>query len=343
MMNTPCRMKWFGYTILGLLLIGGRVGSVQGAAAPEKAKPPTAGEPAAKPAAPAPAAEKAPAPAKAAVNEKPAQPEAAAPARPAPARGPFRPLAPGAMKTIDSMRQVEETVSRHDLVELLASNPALDWAKNVPFRREIWALQFRCKPMRMIFVDLPQPSGMMQRKQIWYMIYSVTNAGKTMRPIPKEGSAEGEFDVEYIDKPIRFVPSLLLYCPQLDKSYPDRVIPAAMGPIRTREDPNRTFFNSIEIVRDIQVGETVWGVATWEDIDPRTDRFSVFVGGLTNAYRWSDEAGKFKPGSPLGTGRRLQRKTLKLNFWRPGDEFDPKEREIRFGVPGEVDYEWVYR
>ena len=37
--------------------------------------------------------------------------------------------------------------------------------------------------------------------------------------------------------------------------------------------------------RDIAVGETLWGVATWEDIDPRIVRFSVYVFGLTNAYR----------------------------------------------------------
>lgn len=341
MMNTPRWMRWFGSLVLGLLMVGGQLGIGQEAAAPAKAKPEAAAAPAAKPAVaapaakpvtPAPAPEKPPAPAKAATAEKPA-----------PARGPLRPLSPGAMKTVDSMRQVEETVSRHDLVEILASNPKLDWAKEVVFRREIWALQFRFKPMRMIFVDLPQPSGLMQRKQIWYMVYSVTNPGKTMRPIAVEGSAEGAFDVEYVDKPIRFVPSFLLHSVQLDKSYPDRVIPAAIGPIRTREDPNRPLLSSIEIVREIPVGETVWGAATWEDIDPRTARFSVYVGGLTNAYRWSDEPGKFKPGLPLGTGRHLQRKILKLNFWRPGDEFNPKEREIRFGVPGGVDYEWIYR
>jgi len=238
------------------------------------------------------------------------------------------------------MREVDETVSRHDIVELLAADPKLDWAKDIPFRREIWCLQFQFKPLRMIYVDLPQPSGRMQRKQIWYLIYNVTNTGKAMRPVAAE---DGTYQVEAVDKPVRFVPSFLLYSIQWDKSYPDRVIPAALGPIRSREDPSRTFLNTVEIVRELQVGETVWGVATWEDIDPRTDRFNVFVNGLTNAYRWTDDAEKVKAGAPLGTGRHLLRKTLKLNFWRAGDEFDPKEREIRFGIPGELDYDWVYR
>ena len=37
--------------------------------------------------------------------------------------------------------------------------------------------------MRMIWVDIPQPDGFMQRKLIWYMVYSVTNPGKIMHPV----------------------------------------------------------------------------------------------------------------------------------------------------------------
>ena len=97
----------------------------------------------------------------------------------------------------------------------------------------------------------------------------------------------------------------------------------------------------------------VWGVATWTDVDPRIDFFSVYVGGLTNAYRWEDPAGAYKAGDPPGTGRQFTRKTLQLNFWRPGDEHLQDEKEIRFGVArgkGElydvsegVAYRWVYR
>ena len=101
-------------------------------------------------------------------------------------------------------------------------------------------------------------------------------------------------------------------------------------------------------------------VATWENIDPRVDFFSIYVKGLTNAYRWQDNPDGYRPGlDPIAKGRKFVRKTLKLNFWRPGDEYDEKESEFRYGVPGEmadryrqkygkdvlpkVDYEWVYR
>ena len=131
------------------------------------------------------------------------------------------------------------------------------------------------------------------------------------------------------------------------KVYPDRVIPVAMDPIRLREDPNRRFLTSVEMCREIAVGETLWGVATWEDIDPRIVRFSIYVSGLTNAYKWKDEkVGRryvHQAGDPIGKGRKLYRKILKLNFWRPGDQYFEHEEEIRYGVPGGVDYQWVYR
>jgi hypothetical protein len=97
----------------------------------------------------------------------------------------------------------------------------------------------------------------------------------------------------------------------------------------------------------------VWSVATWVDVDPRIDFFSVFIGGLTNAYRWIDNPAAYSPGDTPGRGRRFTRKMLQLNFWRPGDELAENEREFRYGVPlnkadlygvGDgVAYRWVYR
>lgn len=269
---------------------------------------------------------------------------------------PYRQLAPGVMISIDPMRKLAESVSRHDVIELLAVDSKFDWAKEIPFRRDVWALDIQFKPMRMISVDIPQPSGYMQKKLIWYMVYSVTNNGKVMHPVedvdlPYETTDKRQLcEIKSVDRPVLFTPEFLIEAQVrrpdrsiLTKAYPDRVIPIAMGPIRLREDPNRRFLTSVEMCREVKVGETLWGVATWEDIDPKTFQFSVYVTGLTNAYRWKDQPGEFKDGDPIGKGRKLYRKLLKLNFWRPGDQFLEHEEEIRFGVPGGVDYEWVYR
>ncbi len=260
--------------------------------------------------------------------------------QPAAEKGPFRHLAPGVLEDVDPAKQLEESFSRHDVVELLAFDPKFDWAKDVAFRRDIWALEFQFKPMRMIWIDIPQANGLMRRTLVWYMVYSVTNPGKVMHPVK---DADNTYNVETVDKPVRFIPEFLLRSPEYKKTYPDRIIPLAVAPIRMREDRKRRFYTTVEMCREIAVGETVWGVVTWQGIDPRIDRFSIYVQGLTNAYRWRDTPGAYKKGDPIGTGRRLARKTVKLNFWRPGDEYFEHEREIRYGVPGGVDYEWVYR
>jgi len=112
---------------------------------------------------------------------------------------------------------------------------------------------------------------------------------------------------------------------------------------------------------DERLDRSVWGVATWEDIDPRMDFLAVFVGGLTNAFQTEDPPGAYKAGDPPGTGRIYRYKNLQLNFWRPSDPVLEHEEEIRFGVPADpdpamqqqifdrygvkarLDYVWVYR
>lgn len=305
--------------------------------------------------------------------------------QPAAAKGPYRTLAAGVLQTVDPARKLEESFSRHDLVELLAFDPSFDWARDNIFRHDVWTLEFKFKPMRMRWVDIPQPGGHMRRTLIWYMVYSVTNrkieqktwqvvydeatgqfeeqaaAGKAGEPLPKFGwmhpleSNDGTYMVQFLSQPIRFIPDFKLEAREslsegegFSKVYPDRVIPIAVEPIRRREDSKREFLTSTRICdRLIQPGDTLWGVVTWEGIDPKVDRFSIYIQGLTNAYRWKDkksnEPGAYQDGARIGTGRTLSRKTLKLNFWIPGDEYLPDEREIRYGVPGEVDYEWVWR
>jgi hypothetical protein len=271
----------------------------------------------------------------------------------------------------------EDTVSTHDIVEI-RSNPALEWSpeflaasdtlvgksRGTKFRREIWGLEFSFKPLRMIEADVPMASGGSQRKRVWYLVYRVRNTGRTLAPVQGEGgiytAAPGT------GKPLRFEPEFVLESHDRDaagqrvqKAYLDRIIPAAVAAISQRETPGRMLLNNVQMAQQTipvsgdRIDRGIWGVATWTDIDPRLDFYSIYVGGLTNAYRWEDVPGAYRPGDPPGRGRRFAKKTLQLNFWRPGDEFLQSEREIRFGVPlgkghlyGVADgvaYGWVYR
>jgi hypothetical protein len=274
--------------------------------------------------------------------------------------GPYRALAPGVEITIPPDRQEAETVTKANIVEILEGIPGLDWtpqftpgtrtlkdmATNTEFRRRIWCLEFSFKPVRMIWVDVPQASGRMQRKLIWYMIYRVRNTGGSLKPTKGEN---GDVIIQLVDHDIRFLPQFVLEAHEYKKAYLDRIIPAAIPVIEQKEDPNRKLLNSVDVGSQLiplsndLVDKSVWGVATWEDLDPRIDYFSVYVEGLTNAYQWSDPPGAFKPGDPPTTGRVLKQKNLMLNFWRPGDEYLQDQQRIRYGIPGKVDYSWVYR
>jgi hypothetical protein len=324
-----------------------------------------------------------------------AQPEAAA--------APIE-FAPGILTTIDPAPQNEEMFSGpRPLVEVPIAIEGLEYdpklnpkaatvferAKNVTLRRTIWNLEFSFKPLRMIYVDIPQPSGKMQRKLVWYMVYRVRNMGNHIKPKPlvetveRTSAAEPNLvhttyeaektnEVELFGRlttDLRFFPHFVLASSEYDKEYLDQVIPAALEPIRRREFPGREvdLKNSLTMsgmalpVSDpaSNVDHSAWGVVTWVDVDPRIDYYKVFVQGLTNAYRFED--GDYKKGEAPGTGRKFTKKTLQLNFWRPGDTIDPHEEEIRYGCridadPAEqqaifaeygidkpIDHQWVYR
>ena len=236
----------------------------------------------------------------------------------------------------------------------------------VILRHNIWNLELAFKPLRMVYVDIPQPTGKMQRKLIWYMVYRVRNLGGHLNPVPAEDKTHKPEPVDEVlnigasqpSNSVRFFPHFVLESTEVGKAYLDRIIPAAIPVIQLREMRGAKLLNSVEIARvSIPVvprdgGPGVWGVVTWEDVDPEIDFFSIYVQGLTNAFR-------LEPSPTGGVTQRL--KTLQLNFWRPGDAEDEHEEEIRYGVPSvtdpseqaeicarykisqRVDYLWVYR
>ena len=138
----------------------------------------------------------------------------------------------------------------------------------------------------------------------------------------------------------------------------DRILPAAVTAIARRELSGAKLHNNVEISEQLLEPEQgrevggLWGVATWEDVDPEIDFLAIYVRGLTNAYRWEDKP-DFPVGAAPGEGRLFERKVLQLNFWRPGDSYAENESEIRFGTapgfagyygtPEGVAYQWIYR
>jgi hypothetical protein len=181
---------------------------------------------------------------------------------------------------------------------------------------KIWALEFRFKDPRLITVDVPGRG----RKVCWYLWYQVINK-----------SAE----------PHAFIPDFELVTLDKETVHHDQVLPKVQDAIKKVEDPQDwlKIKNSVTIAAEpIPVSKpestpkAVTGVAIWDDVNPDTTRFSIFVTGLSNGWAVTDPI-------PPDTEHVVRRKTLQLNFKRPGDRYILDAREIQFMSPAE----WIYR
>lgn len=194
---------------------------------------------------------------------------------------------------------------------------------------DLWAMEIRYKPVRMIHAEITDPKTRKSSKQlVWYLAYRAVVRRSSNVPEAAEGAQDG---------PI-FVPEFTLVTEDEGKmqSYSDQVLPEAQAAINRRE--RHKYKNSVEIVGPLpkvtpdgaRVLNSLDGVATWTGIDPDTDFFSVYMGGFTNGYK----VDKGPDGQQIVLRRALMQK-----FWRPSDRYEQHENEIR--LKGEP--QWVYR
>jgi len=280
-----------------------------------------------------------------------------------PAADGFRTLAAGVLTVIPPFTSAADTVVRGDITEITVGHRDLAWkprhaaahttfverGRDREYPRDIWCLEFAFKPPRTIDVDVPTAGLQMRRKRIWYLVYRVRNVGGRRSVIDGQNPADREVQA-FNDKPISFFPHLVLESRQplaaaegglTYRAYLDRVIPAALEPIRRREDPTGKLcagglLDSASMAAiDIPFDESRWGVATWEDVDPRIDFFSIFVTGLTNAMQWRQGSGiPITAEDEPGSGRERTLQSLRLDFWRPGDDRNEAPDQTRVGFAG---------
>ena len=178
-------------------------------------------------------------------------------------------------------------------------------------KQGIWVLDFAYKPLRIITLDIPGKG----RRQIHYLYYKVVN-----RTGP----------------PRMFAPQFIMVNENGEK-FEDTVLPQAIPLIQTREDAAIPVLGAVNVVGMIppstkpNVDDAVFGVAVWEKWDPKADRFSIYVRGLSDGYK---EVPSESGGKPVA-----KYKTLKIDFIRRGDEHNIHEKEIE---PRDPPYEWVY-
>ena len=294
-----------------------------------------------------------------------------------------RQLADGVLTIVPAAQSSGETTTGPADLAIIAAHPEIEWSppqfpdgqpnfmprsqtlielsREVTLRHPIWALEFAFKPVRQILARLPNQQGELEDKLVWYLLYRVRYTGGDLLPeltaveagtgIPNQPKA-----VRY--ESVRFLPRFILRAPEIDREYESQILSTAKGAIANRERVGKPLLDFMEMssspilpVTD-EAENAVWGIATWTDLDPQIDAFQVDVKGLTNAYRLVvDTAGE----------RDFERKTLRMNFWKPGDTVGLQEDRIYLGVPPYTDpdrqehvlnlfkldeprnYTWIYR
>lgn len=178
-------------------------------------------------------------------------------------------------------------------------------------REGIWVLDFAFKPLRIQTVEVPGKG----RRAVHYLYYRVVNRTGSPRPLYPQ----------------------FVMVNERGQRFEDEVVPEAIPVIKNREDPTIAVRGAVDIMGTIPpstkqgVDDAVFGVAVWDRWDTSSDRFSIYVRGLSDGY---------KEVTPPDGGKPLVRyKTLKLDFIRRGDERNISEKEIE---PGDPPYDWVY-
>ena len=270
----------------------------------------------------------------------------------------FRSLAPGVLTVIPPDRSADHAIQRGDILEITRNLKGSAWtpkreaiggtlverAKDRIYPHDVWCLEFAFKPPHHIDIDLPGPDLTMRRKRVLYLLYRVKNAGGR-HTSGTEADAAAAFTREAFEKPVKFLPHFVLESVEglahpegsiHHRAYLDRVIPGAVPLIQERERVAGRLYDSASMVEaELTPGEERWGVAMWTEVDPRIDFFSIFVRGLTNAVRWRDDPDAVVgPDDPPGAGTKNALESLRLDFWRHGDEVSFDEEEVSIGHAG---------
>jgi hypothetical protein len=186
---------------------------------------------------------------------------------------------------------------------------------NVPDGK-LWVMHFIFKDPRVITVDIPGRG----RRVCWYLPYFVVNKTKEAHT---------------------FIPDLELVADDKDTVHMDQILPTAQEAIRKLEDPT----DYLKIKNSVQMAATpippskenadptrVAGVAIWDDVDPQTSHFYIYVSGLSNGWSVTDST------DPNDKDPVVRRKTLRLEFSRKGDPALLDSRQIKYEGAS-----WVYR
>lgn len=220
----------------------------------------------------------------------------------------------------------------------------------------LWIAEIQFKPVRLTRMSVVDPkTRTASRELVWYMVYRIIPRDYT--ELAGEGQPElirklrdSERDPANAVDPLRAAPiSIPRFVLHIDdqgqeKTYNDEINLEIQKAIYEREVGRRgrsaELLNMVEAIGEVSepvsvkdpdpLSKAKYGVAIWRNVDPKTDYFTVYMSGLTNAYRISTDA---------AGGTVVEEKVAIQKFARPGDEFLQDEQEFRV-----IDQPtWAYR
>jgi hypothetical protein len=206
-------------------------------------------------------------------------------------------------------------------------------------QEDVWVIETSFKSLRLISVDLTDPqTGEKSRQLVRYLPFRIVNR-QLLRPVDEtDRTPINQYDQR--PSPPVFIPQFTLVTNDnlRQEIYQDVVLPEAQAAINRRE--GRQYLNTIEIAGelpaetalDAKEGDVhaVYGVATFLNVDPEADFFTIFATGFSNAYQATPAA-----GGPDAKSIR----TIVIDYARPGDRFAVGEHEFKpTSAP-----RWIYR
>lgn len=202
---------------------------------------------------------------------------------------------------------------------------------------DFWCMDVHFKPLRMVPVEVTDAAtGAKSTKMIWYLCYRCVN--REVSRGGQENEPANETDPPAMKK--LFVPEFTLVCDDNGEqtTLRDMILPEALPVILKRERGN--FRHSVDIVQEVpeplpvdEVSGGLWGIAMFTGIPGKCDNYTMFMTGFSNGLK--------RTTSPSGE-TIMQAKTVQQKFWRPGDEFDRVEGDVRFD-PKDPEPKWIYR
>ncbi len=210
---------------------------------------------------------------------------------------------------------------------------------------DLRVFEVQYKLPRIVWVEITDPqTGEQQREQIWYLAYRAANRALASREDDTNTTPVNVLDP--LPGPNQFIPEFTLTTydqqgsDQPLQQYLDEILPeaaAVINSIERRRPSDPVFLDSVNIVQPLPPAvppeekdvDWIYGVATWRNVDPDTDFFSISMRGFSNGY-------ELRPG-PDGESLTW-RNTLVQQASRRGDRFDPDQIEFEYTAPPE----WVY-